>query len=311
MKKIILPLLSILIFLPNVDARFWTNKEGKSFEGELVEVKDNAVTIRRASDRIKFTVNVADLSQGDQEYLKKLEEDEDNKNESSDVSLPSTPKELAKWLAGTEWRLTEDDQDKAIRFLSESMTETQQNTKKWDKKLPGNIKSYKIESANSIKFSINKNSVATFNKDFTQMTYISSKGKTGRGKLISRFIEEPKADQLHAEKIPEAKKYSHLPTTKEELEKWIIGTEWTMFDNNTDKVRRFLPYGLLLHQGGNSKWDDSAKTEEKRYEILSPNTMKFAKHMKWVGTFSVDYTKISYVSPEGKKGQARLIRRFQ
>jgi len=74
MKKIILILPFLFILLPNVDARFWTNKEGKAFEGELVEVKDNAITIRRTRDRIKFTVNVADLSQGDQEYIKELEE---------------------------------------------------------------------------------------------------------------------------------------------------------------------------------------------------------------------------------------------
>jgi len=90
MKKIILPLLFLLIFLPNADARFWTNKEGKTFEGELVELKDNAVVIRRARDRIKFTVNSADLSQEDQDYLKDLKEkkkDEEKRKaeESSDV----------------------------------------------------------------------------------------------------------------------------------------------------------------------------------------------------------------------------------
>jgi predicted phosphodiesterase len=74
MKKLLLPLLSLLIILlSNADARFWTNTEGKQFEGELVEVKGNAVTIRRTRDRIKFTVPIAGLSQEDQEYLKKLE----------------------------------------------------------------------------------------------------------------------------------------------------------------------------------------------------------------------------------------------
>ena len=110
MKKILLPILSLLIFLTNVDARFWTNKEGKSFEGEFVELKDNAVVIRRSRDRIKFTVNVADLSQGDQEYIKELEEKKKaeeeaskNKPKSSKNKLPKTKEEFVKWVVGTEW----------------------------------------------------------------------------------------------------------------------------------------------------------------------------------------------------------------
>jgi len=112
MKKLILSLLFFLILLSSADARFWTNKEGKSFEGELVEVKDNAVTIRRARDRIKFTVPIKDLSQEDQDYLAKLgvekkAEEEANKKESksSENELPTTKDELRKWLEGTEWSI--------------------------------------------------------------------------------------------------------------------------------------------------------------------------------------------------------------
>ena len=73
MKKLILPLLSLLVLLSNVDARFWTNNEGRSFEGELVSVEDNSVTIRRASDRRKFTMPIKDLSKADQDYIQKME----------------------------------------------------------------------------------------------------------------------------------------------------------------------------------------------------------------------------------------------
>jgi len=71
MKKLLLPLLSLLILASNVDGRFWTNKEGNSFEGDFVEVDNNAVTIRRSTDSIKFTMNISDLSEADQAYLER------------------------------------------------------------------------------------------------------------------------------------------------------------------------------------------------------------------------------------------------
>jgi len=82
MKKLILPLLSLLLLASTADGRFWTNKDGISFEGELVEVKDNAVTIRRTNDRRKFTMAIGGLSAADQNYLKHLKEQ--NKPEAKD-----------------------------------------------------------------------------------------------------------------------------------------------------------------------------------------------------------------------------------
>ena len=53
----------------------WTNRNGQSFEGELLSVADNSVTIRRSSDRKKFTMKIADLSEEHQIYLNKLIKD--------------------------------------------------------------------------------------------------------------------------------------------------------------------------------------------------------------------------------------------
>jgi len=202
MKKIIpIPILCFLIFLPNVDARFWTNKEGKTFEGELVEVKDNAITIRRTSDRIKFTVNAADLSQGDQDYLKELKEkkkaEEKIKTEeasnkikpkSSTKRLPSNDKDLSKWLAGTEWRVQEStaNGDKVIRFLPDGKLGMQLNTKKWSEQIPTQDRRYTVFNRNSVKYG-GGGYIATFNKDFTTMTLLNADGKTGGGELIGRF----------------------------------------------------------------------------------------------------------------------------
>jgi len=92
MKKLILPLLSLIILVSNADGRLWTNQKGQSFEGELVEVKDSAVTIRRASDRIKFTLDIKELSQADQDHLTKLAEEkkikEEKERKSSDDYIP-------------------------------------------------------------------------------------------------------------------------------------------------------------------------------------------------------------------------------
>jgi len=121
MKKIIFSiLLFFLLYLTISDARFWTNKEGKSFEGELVEIKDNAITIRRTSDRIKFTVNAADLSQTDQDYLTKIKEDnknaeekkrteEKNKSEGKDVTIVLKPTD-AVYTNGKKIRMARDPQ---------------------------------------------------------------------------------------------------------------------------------------------------------------------------------------------------------
>jgi len=194
--KLILPLLSLLIFLPNVDARFWTNKEGKTFEGDLVEVKDNAITIRRKSDRRKFTLNVADLSQGDQEYLTKLEEDKKSEAEAKKEKsmspkdrLPTSEKQLAKWIVGTEWLVNESTSHggvKVIRFLPDGNLGMQFKTKIWSEQIPTQVRRYTVFSRNSVKYGL-ANYVATFNKDFTTMTLVNAVGGTGDGKLLGRF----------------------------------------------------------------------------------------------------------------------------
>jgi len=72
MKKLILPLLSLLILLSNLHGRIWTSQSGQTFEGELVESNDKNVTILRTSDRRKFTMPISDLSKADQDYISNL-----------------------------------------------------------------------------------------------------------------------------------------------------------------------------------------------------------------------------------------------
>ena len=208
MKKLLLPLLSLLILLPSADARFWTNKEGNSFEGELVEVKDNAVTIRRTRDRIKFTVNVADLSQGDQEYLKelaekkKLEEDKKaeeeaskNKTKSSKNKIPTTKEEFAKWMVGTEWAVTQTtiatgaNTRRTLRFYPDGVGRFQFGGSEWEKNLKADENDYSVLSENSLLWGDWRWKIV-FDKKFKTFTGKAANSKAiCSGKLVERFLK--------------------------------------------------------------------------------------------------------------------------
>ena len=205
--KLILPILSLLIFLPNVDARFWTNKEGKSFEGELVELKGNAVVIRRARDRIKFTVNVVDLSQGDQEYLKELgeekklevekkaeEEAKKKKLISPKDKLPTSEKRLARWLVGTEWGTKQGDLNSGgggavvRRFYRDGVMRYQDGISEWNKNLAFKEHKYTVLSKNSIEYG-GLGWIIVFDEKFEAFTGKPrvDKTKTCTGTFVTRF----------------------------------------------------------------------------------------------------------------------------
>jgi len=200
--KLILPILSLLIFLPNVDARFWTNKEGKTFEGELVEVKDNAITIRRTRDRIKFTVNAADLSQGDQDYLKELDEKKKaeeltskNKTKSSKVALPKTKEDFAVWLVGTEWGMplltiaTEQKGRRTLRFHTDEKVQYQFGVLEWQKNLKFSETQYTVLTENSLLWG-GLGWTIVFDKRFKTFKGISADKKMEcTGVLVERFMQ--------------------------------------------------------------------------------------------------------------------------
>ena len=135
MKKLLLPLLSLFILLSFADGRTWTNQAGQSFEGEIAESNAENVTIRRTRDRIKFTMPITDLSQGDQDYIKKYQEDEEAKRNPGD-GLPKTKEELIQWLAGTVWEITtkergKEDQTAYRRFMDYGIMQSSKNGEKW------------------------------------------------------------------------------------------------------------------------------------------------------------------------------------
>jgi len=188
MKKLILPILSLLVLLSNADARFWTNKSGRTFEGEFVGVKDNAVTIRRTIDRRKFTMPLMALSEADQKYIANYKSENDSKNKAPEYPIPTTAEELKTWIVKTEWVLTEEDNIEVIRFYPDGIVKYQANNKRWDRgSKPTKTRKYKIKSANTLRFGFNKNRNTTFNEDFKKLSYSTGKGESGEGKFIRRF----------------------------------------------------------------------------------------------------------------------------
>lgn len=53
-----------------LDARTWTHQDGRTFEGELIGYEDEVAVIRRDSDQQEFEVNIAVLSEPDQEFAR-------------------------------------------------------------------------------------------------------------------------------------------------------------------------------------------------------------------------------------------------
>ena len=68
MKSIICPLL-LFAFLSIGHAYKFTSSEGAKFDGELIRVRSDSVTVKRTTDNIEFTLNKSRFSLEDQEYF--------------------------------------------------------------------------------------------------------------------------------------------------------------------------------------------------------------------------------------------------
>ena len=68
MKRLLL-ILTALLALQVTQAREWTNKEGKSFDGKLIRTSDSEVEIVRSSDGRHFTISRDSLSGPDNKFI--------------------------------------------------------------------------------------------------------------------------------------------------------------------------------------------------------------------------------------------------
>ncbi|WP_309396429.1 hypothetical protein [Cerasicoccus maritimus] len=70
-RKLFLWLVALLLGVANVlCARTWTHRDGRTFEGDLIEQRGDQVTILRYVDNREFTISTAILSDADQEFLR-------------------------------------------------------------------------------------------------------------------------------------------------------------------------------------------------------------------------------------------------
>ena len=103
--------------------------------------------------------------------------------------------------------------------------------------------------------------------------------------------------------------------TKIELEKWIKGTEWHLIEQNGHRLGRFSTDSVMEQQTKIDKWDNTLPGNDREYNILSANSIKFAKTDN-IGTFNEDFTRMTCVASKGKirkgkSGHGRLVMRFE
>lgn len=65
-------LLTAIILAPALNARTWTDKQGRTLEADLVRIiSDHSVEVRRHADGRQFKIALRDLSDADQEYVRR------------------------------------------------------------------------------------------------------------------------------------------------------------------------------------------------------------------------------------------------
>jgi len=69
MKKILLLLIGLSTLSSNLCARIWTNTQGQSFEGDIIEFDSKTAKIKRSTDQRVFSISINDLSEPDREYI--------------------------------------------------------------------------------------------------------------------------------------------------------------------------------------------------------------------------------------------------
>lgn len=68
--KITLTIILCLLLHASAGARTWTAKDGRKLDAEFVSATEEAVTVQRAADRMKFTIPLDSLSEADQKFVR-------------------------------------------------------------------------------------------------------------------------------------------------------------------------------------------------------------------------------------------------
>ena len=97
--------------------------------------------------------------------------------------------EFEQRLIGTEWILNDFYQPRFARFLPRGVMHQQhveEGRRRFDEDQPVMERGYRVLNANSVLFGIG-GFVATFNDNFTEMTYETTGGRKGSARLVGRF----------------------------------------------------------------------------------------------------------------------------
>jgi len=105
-----------------------------------------------------------------------------------------------------------------------------------------------------------------------------------------------------------------LPGSKEELAKWLVGTEWILRQKDAEKIVRFYSKGKMQKQPKAHKWNTTYPGNHDKYKVLSGNSIQFGK-TKNIGTFNKDFTRMDYATrkkdAKGKSGNGSFRGRFE
>ena len=90
-KRVVIGLMLVCAVV-SVQARTWTNTEGKTLEAELVRVKDGKVYLKLAKNRQIHPLDIAKLSSDDQAYIEAYQQEQARKQ-----AVQALQERKAKW----------------------------------------------------------------------------------------------------------------------------------------------------------------------------------------------------------------------
>jgi hypothetical protein len=114
--------------------------------------------------------------------------------------------------------------------------------------------------------------------------------------------------------LGEAKK-KQLPAGKEQLAKWIVGTEWKNKQIHKGKwiyvVRRFYPNNVMKYQWGVRKWTAGTFISKHSYSVTSGTSIQYGGD-KWSAVFNEDFSEYTSNSKKRKaRGKGTYLRTFK
>ncbi|WP_309382144.1 hypothetical protein [Cerasicoccus frondis] len=120
--------LALSLTLGALDARTWTNQDGRTFEGEFVRINGENVTILRYADNREFTISTTILSEADQEFLREKTAPKPSVNPFADFKDFETERTEQSADPATDAQLSDDPQERLARIQEALRSLTDNNS---------------------------------------------------------------------------------------------------------------------------------------------------------------------------------------